>query len=64
MLCPKGSETRESTHTVTTFAKAHDWCPGVTTRDLPLKIHTSTASDGRMCAIVTNSKGYVIHKRG
>lgn len=64
MICPKGSECRESVHEVRTLDKAREWFPGVTEDQLPLLVNQHKSSDGRLYISVYSKDRRLIYKRG
>lgn len=64
MECPRGSTCKESTHHVTTMKKAIEWFDRVIPSQLPIKVDTLTAENGRMMARIFDASGKLIHTRG
>ena len=68
MMDPKGGQLTESTHQITTEAKAIEWLRGEQVDDLanrlPLTITQYTATGGRIAVIIRDCNGSVIHRRG
>ena len=64
MQCPKGSDCKETDHTVKSICKAKEWFEQCLEYDLPITVKQYTAKDGRVMIKVFNSIGNLIHQRG
>ena len=64
MESPRGGTCTESTHKVKTLDTAQEWFSGATDGDLPMTVLQWKTSDGRICAIFSNSNGERIGDRG
>lgn len=61
---PQGGQLTESEHTVSTLAKALEWCPSVTKCELPITVNQWKATNGRCAFKVYSSTGSLIYSRG
>ena len=64
MECPRGSSTTYTEHQVKTLAKAKEWWVGTSEEDLPVAIHKTITSNGRLSLFVTRWDNKIIHRRG
>lgn len=64
MQCPRGGVTTYTEHQVKTLAKAKEWWVGTAKEDLPITVHKTVTSNGRMSLFVTRWDNKIIHRRG
>lgn len=64
MQDPKGGQLQQSEHQVKTLNKAKEWWVGTSEQDLPITVHKTVTSNGRMAYIVTNKDHKIICRRG
>lgn len=64
MQDPKGGQLQQGEHQVKTLSKAKEWWVGTAKEDLPITIHKTTTSNGRLSLFVTRWDNKIIHRRG